>query len=78
MGAYAQRVAAAHDRALPRVRSDSDVEQRTAACMHKSGRAVRRRVITCADGEAVTDIGYPDPDPLACCPGAGRVHRGNA
>ena len=78
MGAYSQRVAASHDWTLKRVRGDNEMEERTEECRHKSCSAVRRRVITFADGAAVTDIFYTDPDPLPCCPGAGRGHRGSA
>ena len=78
MGGYSQRAADSHDWTLKRVRGDSEVERRTEACRHPNGAAVRQRVITFADGEVVTDIFYTDPDPLAYCPGAGFVHRGNA
>lgn len=60
------------------VPSDSEVETRTEVCKHPNCAAVRQRVITFADGEAVSDIFYTDPDPLAYCPGAGCLQRGNA
>ncbi len=71
MGGYWQQLADSHDWTLKRVRGDSDVERRTEACRYANCDAVRRRVITFAYGEAVTDTFYTDPGPLTYCPGAG-------